>query len=104
MAWGFRKRAGLFGGLLRLNVSKHGVGASVGAPGLRVGINNLHRPYVRGGIPGTGLFFSEQMPSHLRHTQAPARQVGFLACLVCAVFAVIWIATVYFSAAYPAAR
>lgn len=44
------------------------------------------------------------VPSSLPHKKTPARRVGFLACLACGVFVVIWIATVYFSAIYPAAR
>jgi hypothetical protein len=34
MGWGFRKRAGLFGGLVRVSLSKHVVRASLGVPGL----------------------------------------------------------------------
>jgi hypothetical protein len=101
MGWGFRKRAGLFGGLLRLNVSKHGLGASVGVPGLRVGVDSQQHGYVRGGVPGTGLFFTERMPGHARHTQTHAPQAGFWSIVVMAVFVAVWIFVVYEGTPHP---
>jgi hypothetical protein len=98
MGWGFRKRAGLFGGLLRLNVSKQGLGASVGAPGLRVGLNSLNGAYLRGGVPGSGISFSESLKHHKKPEK---KQVGFLAILACALFVVIWVLTVYVNAIHP---
>jgi hypothetical protein len=103
MGWGFRRRAGLFGGLLRLNFSKHGLGASAGVPGLRVGINSLHGGYIRGGVPGTGPSFSEHVPSHLPQKKAPRRHVSFLAILACVLFIVFWIAAVWIFT-FPPAR
>lgn len=61
MGWGFRRRKGLLGGLVNLNLSKRGVGASVGVPGLRVGVDSQRRGYVRGGVPGTGLYFTQSL-------------------------------------------
>jgi hypothetical protein len=100
MGWGFRRRAGLFGGLLRLNVSKHGLGASVGVPGLRVGLDSKHKGYVRGGVPGTGLFFTESMSSH-HHAADTSPRAGFWACAVMAVFVAVWIFVGYAGTPHP---
>lgn len=43
MGWRFFKSINL--GLLRLNVSKAGVGASIGIGGLRLGLSGMKRPY-----------------------------------------------------------
>ncbi len=53
MGWSYRKSLSF--GPLRLNLSKSGVGYSVGVPGFRTGIRSDGRRYVRAGIPGTGL-------------------------------------------------
>ena len=59
MAWGFRKSFGFFGSLFRLNLSKSGIGASVGIPGLRFGINSRGQAYRHSSIPGTGIYERE---------------------------------------------
>ncbi len=50
MTWYLRKAFRL--GPLRLNLSKRGLGASVGAPGARVGVDATGTPYVHGGRGG----------------------------------------------------
>jgi hypothetical protein len=71
----------LFGGLVHVNASKHGLGLSLGVPGARVGVNARGSEYFRAGIPGTGLFYNASM-SH-RHKEAPLHQrVGFFPALV----------------------
>src|SRR5436853_2824952 len=55
MAWGFRRSLKL-AGPLRLNLSKSGLGLSLGVPGLHVGVNSRGR-YVRAGVPGTGIYY-----------------------------------------------
>jgi hypothetical protein len=50
MSFGFRKSKS-FGGV-RLNLSKSGIGASVGVKGLRVGVSSKGKSYVSGGSHG----------------------------------------------------
>jgi hypothetical protein len=60
MGWSFRRSKSF--GLFRLNFSKSGVGFSFGVPGARVGVNSKGKKYVRGGIPGTGLYYQSSLP------------------------------------------
>ncbi len=53
MAWSYRKSLNL--GPFRLNVSKSGLGYSVGGRGFRVAVNPRGRQYTSVSIPGTGL-------------------------------------------------
>ncbi len=53
MGWYFRRSLNL--GPLRLNLSRRGVGWSVGGRGLRVGESADKRGYTRASIPGTGI-------------------------------------------------
>ncbi len=99
MGWGFRRRAGLLGGLVHLNLSKHGIGASVGVPGLRVGVDSQHHGYVRGGVPGTGVYFSQRLPHHHEVDSAP--RAGFWACFVMGIFVAIWVFVVYAGTPHP---
>jgi uncharacterized protein DUF4236 len=62
MGFGFRKRRGLLGGLLAINLSKSGLGASLGVPGARLGIDSTGHSYFRGALPGTGLFYRARLP------------------------------------------
>src|SRR5438093_347884 len=59
MAWGFRRSLRL-AGPLRLNLSKSGLGLSLGVPGLHVGVGPRGR-YVRAGIPGTGVYYRKSL-------------------------------------------
>lgn len=54
MGWNFRKSVRL-GKVVRLNLSKRGVGISAGVKGLRLGVNRKGI-YTSSGIPGTGLY------------------------------------------------
>ena len=57
------------GRLVRLNISRSGVGISAGTPGLRVGCDSRGRLYQSAGIPGSGLStrksFGPRLPSPL---------------------------------------
>jgi hypothetical protein len=53
MGFYYRKSIGL--GPFRVNLSKSGVGYSVGAPGLRTGVSARGRRYTTFSVPGTGL-------------------------------------------------
>jgi hypothetical protein len=54
MAWRFRKSIKL--GPLRLNLSKSGIGTSIGVRGFRVGQDAKGRSYTAASIPGTGIY------------------------------------------------
>lgn len=54
MGWNFRRSIRL--GPFRFNLSKSGVGASAGIPGLRVGRDAKGRNYSQVSIPGTGIY------------------------------------------------
>jgi len=53
MAWSYRKSVGL--GPLRINVSRAGIGYSVGGGGFRMGVDSRGRSYKAVSIPGTGM-------------------------------------------------
>ena len=53
MGFYYRKSIGL--GPFRVNVSKSGVGYSVGGPGFRTGISSSGRRYTTFSVPGTGV-------------------------------------------------
>ena len=66
MGWRWRKT--IRGGPFRWNLSKGGVGWSVGIPGLRYGRTAYGTPYISIGIPGTGLYWIK----YLRRPSDPA--------------------------------
>jgi len=53
MGFYYRKSIGL--GPFRVNLSKTGVGYSVGGPGFRTGVSSSGKKYTTFGVPGTGL-------------------------------------------------
>lgn len=53
----YRKSAGI--GPFRLNVSKSGVGWSVGGRGFRTGVSSRGRRYSTFSLPGTGLSYTQ---------------------------------------------
>jgi hypothetical protein len=65
MGWGFRKA--LRFGPFRINLSKSGIGASVGVRGARVGINSRGQAYTQ---VGRGGIFYRQQSSNLFKTRA----------------------------------
>jgi Protein of unknown function (DUF4236) len=71
MGWSFRRSKSL--GLFRLNFSKSGIGYSFGVKGARIGVNSKGKQYVRGGIPGTGLYYQSSLPDaqHAQPGQTP---------------------------------
>ncbi len=60
----FQRRIRIAPGI-RLNISKSGIGGSVGRTGLRLGVDANRRKYFSAGLPGTGLsyrtFFGERV-------------------------------------------
>lgn len=59
---------------MRLNLSKSGIGVSLGRTGLRLGMDATRRKYFSVGLPGTGLsyrFFGQRV------TSETVKKVGF---------------------------
>jgi len=56
MGFRFQRRIRIAPGV-RLNLSKSGIGASVGRTGLRAGMDAKRRKYFSVGLPGTGLSY-----------------------------------------------
>ena len=52
---GFLFRRSIRIGPVRLNISRRGIGASIGVRGLRTGVSSTGRRYTRVSLPGTGL-------------------------------------------------
>jgi hypothetical protein len=84
MGWSFRRSKSF--GPFRLNFSKSGMGFSFGAPGARIGVNAKGKKYVRGGIPGTGLYYQSTLPDAPRTQEGRAASnvspLGVLVALV----------------------
>jgi hypothetical protein len=55
MSW--RVRRVFSTGPFRLNLSRRGVGWSIGVPGLRYGRSAVGTPYISVGFPGLGLYW-----------------------------------------------
>jgi hypothetical protein len=53
MGWTYRKSVGL--GPFRINVSKSGIGYSLGGGGFRTGVSSRGRGYKSFSLPGTGI-------------------------------------------------
>ncbi len=68
---------------VRLNISRRGLGISIGRPGLRVGINTSGRRTVSVGIPGTGIAYrsvkgGRRAPPHLEGPRPIACALGYM--------------------------
>ena len=62
MGWSYRKSLNL--GPFRINLSKSGVGYSVGGAGFRTGVSSSGRKYHSVSVPGTGLrYYSSKKSS-----------------------------------------
>ena len=72
MPWGFRRSLHV-AGPLRLNFSKSGLGLSLGVPGLHIG-KGPRGPYVRAGLPGTGIYYRKSLGNRPVRTRAPAKR------------------------------
>lgn len=56
MGWRYRKTARF--GPLRVNLSKSGIGYSIGGKGFRTGVRATGRTYTTVSLPGTGLSYT----------------------------------------------
>lgn len=62
MGWSYRKSLNL--GPFRINLSKSGIGYSVGGAGFRTGVSSSGRKYRSVSVPGTGLrYYSSKKSS-----------------------------------------
>jgi hypothetical protein len=69
MSWRFRRV--ISAGLFRLNLSRSGIGWSVGIPGMRYGRSATGAPYVSLGFPGLGLYWFK----YLRDSRPSERRI-----------------------------
>ncbi len=72
MSLRFRKSIRI-GKLARINISKSGIGASVGVPGFRIGMGTDGRVRRTVGIPGTGIYNTEVIASPKKEARPPGR-------------------------------
>src|SRR5205807_810470 len=83
MPWGFRRSLRL-AGPLRLNLSKSGLGLSLGVPGLHIGVGPRGR-YLRAGLPGTGVYYRKSLnrprPAHVHQPTAAERESPWMAAV-----------------------
>jgi hypothetical protein len=82
MGWNWRKALNF--GPLRINLSKKGVGYSVGVRGFRVGRDAKGQDYSQTSIPGTGIYKRRYSgrPSGRRNWSLPALIALFLLLLL----------------------
>jgi Protein of unknown function (DUF4236) len=69
MGWGFRRSINF--GPLRINLSKSGMGYSVGTRGLRVGKDVNGRTYSSVSIPATGIYRRDYYRNKVSQAQSP---------------------------------
>jgi hypothetical protein len=82
MAWGIRRSARF--GPFRLNLSKSGIGWSVGVRGARIGKDARGRTYTNVSIPGTGIYNRQyDKPSQLQRSQPAAATAPTKVCPRC---------------------
>lgn len=63
MAWKFRFRKTISRGPFRWTLSKKGVSTSWGFPGFRIGVSPDGKQHITIGIPGTGLYWTNNLNS-----------------------------------------
>jgi hypothetical protein len=76
LGWSFRRSLNF--GPLRVNLSKSGVGYSVGTRGFRVGQDARGRRYRALSIPSTGIYRRDYQPKVPPANQSPRHVVGSL--------------------------
>lgn len=86
MGFRFQRRIRIAPGV-RLNLSKAGIGASVGRTGLRVGMDAKRRRYFSVGLPGTGLSYRSIFGQPV--AVATLKMVGFWVVVAALFFAAV---------------
>ncbi|HET6880411.1 MAG TPA: DUF4236 domain-containing protein [Pirellulales bacterium] len=83
MGWTYRKSASF--GPFRINLSKSGIGYSIGGKGFRTGVNARGRRYTSLSVPGTGLQYRKSGKGATGCAVALVAVAGWFAvCLVVA--------------------
>ena len=82
MGWGFRRSIKF--GPVRLNLSKSGLGYSIGGKGLRVGRDAKGRSYRSASIPGTGIYSRKYAKGNDKESPAKKSGIGCLGALLLA--------------------
>ncbi len=98
MSWNWRK--GLRFGPLRINLSKSGIGYSLGVPGYRIGTNAKGKKYQQVSIPGTGIYrrdYEGQPSQSSRPTLASWFSAPKVYLLGLAFLALLWAIIKFFS-------
>jgi hypothetical protein len=99
MGWNFRKSVNLGGGF-RVNLSKRGVGASAGIPGLRFGLGPRGKR-LQVSIPGTGMYYrkEESWGSPIGRPTSSSATLGRLAQVaavgIAGVSLVVWLLSLF---------
>jgi hypothetical protein len=81
MGWYYRKSKSV--GPFRVNLSKSGVGFSVGGRGFRSGVNARGRRYTTASVPGTGLRYRKNHPTSSTGCLVVAVAAATLATGIC---------------------
>ena len=80
----FQRRVRIAPGV-RLNLSKSGVGVSVGRSGLRIGMDATRRKFFSVGLPGTGLSYRTFFGQRVTHQTLKRVVLGLVALLCIAI-------------------
>jgi hypothetical protein len=90
MGFRFQRRVRIASGV-RLNLSKSGVGVSVGRTGLRVGMDGRRKKYISVGLPGSGLSYRTIFGRPV--SQETLKKIGYAVALVIGMVALIVVVT-----------
>jgi hypothetical protein len=82
MSFRFQRRIRIAPGV-RLNLSKSGVGGSIGRTGLRLGLDAKRRKYFSVGLPGTGLSYRTFFGQRVRLTSIKIVAYVVIAAALC---------------------
>jgi len=86
MGFRFQRRIKIAPGV-RLNLSKSGIGGSVGRTGMRLGIDAKRRKYFSVGLPGTGLSYRTFFGRPL--TPETLRKVAYVVILAAIILGIL---------------
>ncbi len=84
---GFRYRKSVNFGPFRINMSKSGVGYSVGGGGFRTGVRSNGRKYTSMSLPGTGISYVKEGKGCMLMLIAA---LGVLSALICTLKSIIF--------------
>ncbi len=85
----FRKSVNF--GPFRVNLSKHGIGTSVGVRGFRMGRSATGRRYTSASLPGTGIRYVNYEKSHHTAYATPQATRGGRGCVGSGCMGCLWL-------------